>query len=85
MSIYVVATYDLAGSKAAPPDFIARFEVAGTEVVSTDYEGSILLAEERGVTLVLEFASKEAAQTWAGEPEWSSVRQAWLHPIAAVP
>ena len=85
MSIYLVATYDLAGAHAALPDFIQRLEAEGAEIMLPESSTSLRLAEDRGVTLVLEFASEEAAEGWAGEPEWSSVRQAWLHPAGRPP
>lgn len=89
MSIFVVATYDLTASGGAQgwlSRVLGAVEAECGEPAVAESRGPIPSGEQRGVTVVLAFASKAEAGRWAdGRADVAPVRCAWLHPIGEAP
>lgn len=89
MSIYVVVTYDLTVPDAdgdAIPVAITRLRRADAELVVAEHDREGHSAEARGVTIVLEFASEEAAEKWTDAMgDDAPLRRVWVHPIGEAP
>ena len=77
MAAYFIASYritDPVGYGPYPPAAVATLLAHGCEPVVADYDSQVLEGEPGGVTVVLKFASKEAAMGWYNSPEYQAIK-----------
>lgn len=85
MAVYVIACYDITdpeGFEAYGPGVMPLLQKHGAEVLAADYESEPLEGKPRKVTVVLRFASEEAARKWYNDPAYGPVRQIRLDSTA---
>jgi uncharacterized protein (DUF1330 family) len=78
MAVYFVASYDIADPvtfQAYVTQVQAFIQKYGAEVLVADTESQPLEGEARHVTVVLKFASEEAARGFYDDPEYGPVKQ----------
>ena len=76
MSAYLVANYRITnpdGYSAYPPAVVPTIAAHGGEVVIADYDSEVLEGEPCGVTIVVKFASKDAARAWYNSAEYQEI------------
>ena len=76
MSAYLVANYQITnpdGYSAYPPAVMPTIVAHGGEVVIADYDSEIVEGEAAGVTIVVKFASKDAARGWYNSAEYQEI------------
>ena len=77
MSAYFVASYsitDPAGYEPYVPAVIPILQACGCEVLAADYASQPAEGTPGNVTVILKFASKEAAWDWYNSPEYQSIK-----------
>lgn len=77
MSAYFVVSYritDPAGYEAYVPAVIPTMQAHGCEVLVADYQSEAVEGEPEHVTVVLKFASREAARAWYDSPEYQAIK-----------
>ena len=82
MSVYVIASYDIADPKAYEgyvPGVVPLLQKHGAEVVVADFAAQGVEGQPRGVNVVLRFKSEEATRTWYNDPAYTSVKQIRLN------
>jgi uncharacterized protein (DUF1330 family) len=85
MSVYVVATYDIADPKAYEPyvpqvmPLLAKY---GAEILVADFGARALEGTARRVTVVVRFESEEAAMAFYDAPEYAPVKQIRINSTA---
>jgi uncharacterized protein (DUF1330 family) len=78
MPAYVVVTYDIADPEAFAPYGPAVMPILakhGAEILAADFASQPLEGRPPSVTIVLKFASEEAARHWHSDPEYEPVKQ----------
>ena len=76
MSAYFIASYritDPAGYEPYVPAVIPTLQAHGCEVLAADYTSQAIEGEPNAVTVILKFASKEAALAWYNSPEYQAI------------
>ena len=76
MSAYLVANYQITnpeGYNAYPPAVVPTIAAHGGEVVIADYNSEVIEGEPASVTVVVKFASKEAARSWYESDEYQEI------------
>lgn len=76
MAAYFIASYritDPAGYEPYVPAVIPILQAHGCEVLAADYESEAFEGTPGHVTVVLKFASKEAARNWYNSPEYQAI------------
>ena len=76
MAGYIIVSYRItnpAGYEAYVPAVMPTLEAYGAEVLVADSESEILEGSPESITVVLKFASKEAARAWYESPEYQEV------------
>ena len=76
MSAYFIASYritDPAGYEPYVPAVIPTLQSHGCEVLAADYASQAIEGEPNAVTVILKFASKEAALAWYNSPEYQAI------------
>lgn len=76
MAAYVVASFTIAnqdGYETYRAAVIQTFAPHGCEVVVADYASEVIEGQPGKVTVVLKFASKEAAWGWYNSPEYQAI------------
>jgi len=76
-----MAAYFVANYRVTNPEGYANYvpvvgptlAAHGAEVLAADSAGEVVEGEPRDVTVVLKFASKEAARAWYNSPEYQDV------------
>lgn len=77
MSAYFVVSYkitDPEGYEPYVPAVIPTLQANGCEIVVADYESEVFEGEPHNVTIVLKFASREAARSWYNSPEYQAIK-----------
>lgn len=77
MTAYFVASYritDPAGYEPYVPAVIPTLLAHGCEPLVADYASQVIEGEPGDVTIVLKFASKEAAMAWYNSPEYQAIK-----------
>ena len=77
MSAYFIASYritDPAGYEPYVPAVIPTLQSHGCEVLAADYTSQAIEGEPNAVTVILKFASKEAALAWYNSPEYQAIK-----------
>ncbi len=76
MAAYLVANYRITKAEsygAYPPAVMPTLAAHGVEVLVADYESEVVEGQPSSVTIVLKFASKEAARAWYDSPEYQEI------------
>ena len=76
MTAYFIASYritDPAGYEPYVPAVIPILQASGCEVLAADYASQAIEGEPNAVTVILKFASKEAALAWYNSPEYQAI------------
>ena len=76
MSGYVIANYritDPEAYEAYPPAVTATLLACEAEILVADYDSEVIEGEASSVTIVLKFASKEAARTWYNSSDYQNI------------
>ena len=77
MTAYFVASYritDPTGYEAYVPAVIPILQAHGCEVLAADYASHAIEGAPGEVTVILKFASKEAAMAWYNSPEYQAIK-----------
>ena len=77
MSAYVVAHYRVTNPDAFqqyPPAVIPTILAHGGEVLAADFGAEVLEGQPQPVTVVLRFASKDAARAWFQSAEYQAIK-----------
>ena len=77
MTAYFIASYritDPAGYEPYVPAVIPILQAHGCEVVVAEHASEAVEGEPGEVTVVLKFASKEAALAWYNSPEYQAIK-----------
>ena len=77
MPAYFVASYritDPAGYEPYVPAVIPILQASGCEVLAADYASQVIEGAPGEVTVILKFASKEAAMAWYNSPEYRVIK-----------
>ena len=77
MSAYFVASYritDPAGFESYGTAVAPTIMASGCEVLAADYASQAIEGEPNAVTVILKFASKEAALAWYNSPEYQAIK-----------
>ena len=77
MSAYFIASYritDPAGYEHYLPAVMPTLQTAGCEVLAADYASQAIEGAPGEVTVILKFASKEAALAWYNSPEYQAIK-----------
>ena len=77
MTAYFIASYritDPAGYEPYAPAVIPILQAHGCEVLAADYTSQAIEGEPNAVTVILKFASKEAALAWYNSPEYQAIK-----------
>jgi uncharacterized protein (DUF1330 family) len=76
MAGYLIASYRITNPdayQAYPPAVMPTLMAHGAEVLVADYQSQPLEGEPPSVTVVIKFASKEAARAWYDSPEYRKI------------
>lgn len=76
MAAYLIANYRITNPEtyeAYPPAAIPTLSAHDVEVLVADYDSEPIEGNPSSVTVVLKFASKEAARAWYDSPEYQDV------------
>jgi uncharacterized protein (DUF1330 family) len=76
MAAFLVANYRITNAEsygAYPPAVLPTLASHGVEVLVADYESEVVEGQPSSVTIVLKFASKEAARAWYDSPEYQAI------------
>jgi uncharacterized protein (DUF1330 family) len=76
MAAFLVANYRITNAEsygAYPPAVLPTLASHGVEVLVADYESEVVEGQPSSVTIVLKFASKEAARAWYDSPEYQEI------------
>ncbi len=76
MAAYLVASFKLTnpdGYKAYVPAVLPTLQTHGAEILVADYESEAKEGEPGSVTVVIKFASKEAANAWYHSPQYQEI------------
>ena len=76
MAAFLVANYRITNAEsygAYPPAVFPTLASHGVEVLVADYESEVVEGQPSSVTIVLKFASKEAARAWYDSPEYQEI------------
>ena len=76
MSAYFLASYritDPRGFESYGPAVAPTIMASGCEVLAADYASQAIEGEPNAVTVILKFASKEAALAWYDSPEYQAI------------
>ncbi len=85
MAAFIIATYDITdpnGFLAYQASVIPILLKHGAEVLVADPNGTALEGEPGRMTVVLKFASRQAALDWYNDPDYAPVRQLRLDATA---
>ena len=77
MAAYFMASYritDPTGYEPYVPAVIPTLMAHECEVLAADYASQAIEGEPNAVTVILKFASKEAAMAWYDSPEYQAVK-----------
>ena len=77
MTAYFIASYRItnpAGYEPYVPAVIPILQASGCEVLVADYASESVEGEAGEVTVVLKFASREAAWAWYNSPEYQAIK-----------
>jgi uncharacterized protein (DUF1330 family) len=81
MSVYIIVSYDIKDPKVFE-NYVPRvrplLQKHGGEVLVSDREAKALEGQSRGVNVVLEFESEEAAMGFYNDPEYGPVKKVRL-------
>ena len=78
MTVYIIASYDIADPKLFEgyvPAVLPLLQKHGAEILVADFEPKTLEGESRGVNIVVKFESDEAAMNWYNDPEYVPVKK----------
>ena len=78
MSVYIIASYDIADPKLFEgyfPGVVPLLQKHGAEILVADLEAKTLEGESRGANIVVRFESEEAAMNWYNDPDYGPVKQ----------
>lgn len=76
MAAYLVANYRITDPEAYgayPPAVIPTLVAHGAEILVADYGSAMVEGTASSVTIVVKFASKEAARAWYDSPEYQAI------------
>ena len=77
MTAYFIASYritDPAGYEPYVPAVIPTLQSHGCEVLAADYASQAIEGEPNAVTVILKFATNEAAMAWYNSPEYQAIK-----------
>ena len=77
MTAYFIASYritDSEGYELYVPSVIPTLQAHGCEVLAADYASQAIESAPNNVTVILKFASKEAAMAWYDSPEYQAIK-----------
>lgn len=77
MAAYLIANYritDPEGYALYPPEVAATLAPYGAEPLVVDFESEPVEGESQAVTIVLKFASREAARAWYDSDEYREIK-----------
>ena len=77
MAAYFVVSYKITnpeGYEPYVPAVIPTLQAHGCDILVADYESEVFEGEPLPVTIVLKFASREAARTWYNSPEYQAIK-----------
>ena len=77
MTAYLIASYritDPAGYEPYVPAVVPQLMAADCEILVADYASRAVEGAPSDVTVVLKFASKEAAMAWYDSPEYQAIK-----------
>ena len=77
MTAYFIASYritDPAGYGSYVPAVMPTLLAADCEVLADDYASQVIEGAPGEVTVILKFASKEAAMAWYDSPEYQAIK-----------
>lgn len=73
MAAYIIASYKVTNPEpfqAYPPAATPTLIAHGAEILAVDLDSEVVEGQPYPVTVVLKFASKEAARAWYHSPEY---------------
>lgn len=76
MAAYMVFNYRITDQDAYKPylgQVVDTLKAHGAEIVVADFESEAIEGDPGHVTVVLKFASKEAARGWFDSPEYQAI------------
>jgi uncharacterized protein (DUF1330 family) len=76
MAAYLIANYRITNQEsyaAYPPAVVPTLVSHGAEILVADYASEAIEGEPASVTVVVKFASKDAARTWYDSPEYQEI------------
>lgn len=77
MAAYLIATYritDPEGYEPYVPAVVPQLMASGCEILVADYASQGIEGSPGDVTVVLKFASKDAAMVWYDSPEYQAIK-----------
>ena len=77
MTAYFLASYritDPAGYESYVSAVMPTLQAHGCEVIAADNASQVIEGEPNAVTVILKFASKEAAMAWYVSPEYQAIK-----------
>jgi len=78
MTAYVIVSYDIAdpeGYEGYVPGVVPLLQKHGARILAAEFDARALEGERRGVYVVLEFDSEQAALDWYNDPAYDAVRK----------
>ncbi len=85
MTAYVIVSYDIAdpeGYQGYVPGVVPLLQKHGARILAAEFDALSLEGEKRGVYVVLEFDSEQAALDWYNDPAYDAVRKIRLDSCA---
>ena len=76
MAGYLIANYDITNPEAYPAyveAVVPTLMAVGAEVLAADYDSEVLEGEPAKVSVVLKFASKDAAREWYNSKAYQDI------------
>ena len=76
MAAYMVFNYRITDQDAYKPylgKVVDTLKAHGAEIVVADFESEVIEGDPGHVTVVLKFASKDAARGWFDSPEYQAI------------
>jgi uncharacterized protein (DUF1330 family) len=76
MAAYLIANYKITNPEAYEayvPAVMPTLQAHGVEVLVADYDSEALEGAPSNVSVILRFASKEAAHAWYNSPEYQAI------------
>jgi len=78
MTAFVIVSYDIAdpeGYQGYVPGVVPLLQKHGARILAAEFDALPLEGEKRGVYVVLEFDSEQAALDWYNDPAYDAVRK----------